>query len=84
MKDVLRWFITTKTQLLMSHLKNMALSLSLIKITRVKMFKVSRGLIPEFISEIFRFHIPSIHSVLLVQKAFNYLDRRHEHWCLMK
>ena len=81
MKDTFGWFITTKTQLLMSCLNKMTLSLihhqNLQKLT-VKKFKVSRGLIPEIINEIFQFieeityelkqrsqfHAPSVHSVL--------------------
>ena len=62
------------------------------------MFKVSRDLSLEILNELFQFRgqIPYelrqrpqfqilwVHSILMVQKALNFLGRRYGHWCLMK
>ena len=64
----------------------------------VEMFKVSRGLNPQIVNELFQFReqipyelrqtpqfqIPWVHSDLVVQKALNFLGRRYGHCCLMK
>ena len=64
----------------------------------VEMFKVSRGLSPEIVNELFQFReqipyelrqrpqfqIPRLIQFLVVQKALYFLSRRYEYWCLMK
>ena len=75
----------------------MALSLSIIKMA-VDIFKVSRGLNPEIVHELFQFReqIPyelrqghgfkslGFIQFLVVQKLLNFLGQRYGHWCLMK
>ena len=62
------------------------------------MFKVSRGLRPETVNELFQFRgqVPyelskgfsfkflGFIQFLVFQKALNFLGQRYQHWCLMK
>ena len=96
MKDALGWFMMTKTQLLISYLTKMALSVAQKKLQKlvVEMLKVSRGLSPEVISEIYQFreeiayeirqrsqfHICFVHSVFSGTETFKLVGpRRYGH-----
>ena len=59
------------------------------------MCKVSRGLRPETVNELFQFRgqVPyelskgfsfKFIQFLVFQKALNFLGQRYQHWCLMK
>ena len=90
MKDALGWFMMTKTQLLISYLTKMALSVAQKKLQKLAVEMLS----PEVISEIYQFreeiayeirqrsqfHICFVHSVFSGTETFKLVGpRRYGH-----